>query len=580
MIDFFLSFWANDRLSLNKYEYLYILMGLFIGLIICGFIVAIFHGLFAKRAGYNTFRYLFELIFKKKVTFFDITPIGQILNLCSKDTDESDYFFPGFGINAVINLAKYLSILILIIINNFVIIPLIVLYVITVLKLYTPFLRTSMELRRLEQLAYSPIISNLNELYNGIILLRGFNKLKQTKQKFIGFLNHLVTIFYHDMMVNILLATLLEFLNTLLLLIVLFLFLLAKIYDWRFFVRDQNFVALTLNYVFFLAVLVNFMIFVFSESMKSFSSVQRIFKNIDQKMLERSFDTPIPPSDWPKNGSIKARGLTLRYRQNLPLVLKNINFDIKDKEKIGIVGRTGSGKSTMILALTRLVELDRENDTNGYIEINNIKTYSIGLGFLRKNIRVIPQEPFLMKGTVRENIDPFDQYSDDQIEEVLKKALLWDSYLFEVKNDEGDVTFLNDQDKLNFAIEDRGSNLSLGQKQLICIARALIDTPRILLMDEATSNIDPVSDQKIQEIIKTEFKNSTIITIAHRLNTIIEYDRIFVMKNGELVEEGIPYKLLTSNSLFKELVKSNGKLFEDQMIELARRKFDKTINQD
>ncbi len=195
-----------------------------------------------------------------------------------------------------------------------------------------------------------------------------------------------------------------------------------------------------------------------SEAFKAFSSVDRIFRNVDDEMLERSYDIPLPPNNWPKSGNITAKNVSMRYRSELPLVLKNVSFNIKTGEKVGIVGRTGSGKSSLILLLTRLIELDEEGPDN-CISIDGIPIDSIGLGQLRKNIKIIPQDPYLIEGTLRENMDPFNHFEDDKIIAVLEKCLIWNSNLFDTENKDNTIRVSSKKEKLNFKIEGRGNNL-------------------------------------------------------------------------------------------------------------------------
>jgi ATP-binding cassette subfamily C (CFTR/MRP) protein 3 len=237
------------------------------------------------------------------------------------------------------------------------------------------------------------------------------------------------------------------------------------------------------------------------------------------------------------DGKINFNNYSVKYRPNTPLVLKNLNFEINPKEKIGVVGRTGSGKSTLCLCLFRLLEADQ-----GKISIDDIDISSIGLEILRKNLTIIPQEPTLIEGTLRENVDPAEIFSDEKILEVLKAVGL-DDFL-EGKN-------------LDYKIENNGNNISIGEKQLICIARALIKKSKIILMDEATANIDYKTETFLQNSINKELKECTVITIAHRIKTIINYDRILVLNNGEIVEYDSPKNLLEKKGLFYQLYKES-----------------------
>ena len=247
-----------------------------------------------------------------------------------------------------------------------------------------------------------------------------------------------------------------------------------------------------------------------------------------------------PKDSWPERGQIKFDEYSTRYREGLELVLKKISFQVKPYEKIGVVGRTGAGKSSLTLALFRLIE-----PVHGTIFIDRINVSKIGLYDLRSKLTIIPQDPTLFTGTLRFNLDPFNKYLDNEIWTSLELAHL--------------KSFVQSLDKqLNHQITEGGDNLSAGQKQLICLARALLRKSKILILDEATASIDTETDDLIQETIRKEFKECTIVSIAHRLNTIIDYDKILVMNQGEIAEFDSPQALLSnSESIFYSMAKES-----------------------
>ena len=318
-------------------------------------------------------------------------------------------------------------------------------------------------------------------------------------------------------------------------------------------------------------------------------------------------------------------------------MIKNLDFKIGSHQKIGIVGRTGSGKSTILLSLVRILEQAEDlgpDGQQGKIIIDGVQIDKIGLHELRKNLVVIPQDPFLVHGTLRFNIDPLQQYSDDQILASLQTVQILDNIRTEdikeqkikeykakkaqamagpmgppgaggppggkppgppagkptgpstgkpegapadqkvVEEEDPEIVkirnmVVSEKDKLEFAIESGGTNLSVGERQLICIARSLIRKPKILLMDEATANIDQKTDSIIQRVIKESMGQTTVITIAHRLVTIIQYDKILILEQGMKKEEGSPLQLLDSKGYFHKLVSEGGSQFEDKMRRLA-----------
>ena len=237
------------------------------------------------------------------------------------------------------------------------------------------------------------------------------------------------------------------------------------------------------------------------------------------------------------SGKITFNNYSVKYRPNTPIVLKNLNFEILPGEKVGVVGRTGSGKSTLCLSMFRLLEA-----SSGNICIDDIDISEIGLEMLRKNLTIIPQEPTIIEGTLRENIDPSNNFTDEQIKNILYDVGLDD--------------FMVDKN-LDYEIENNGNNISIGEKQLICIARALIKKSKIILMDEATANIDYKTESFLQNSINEQLKDCTVITIAHRIKTIINYDKILVLNNGEIVEYDSPQILLEKKGLFYQLYKES-----------------------
>jgi len=227
----------------------------------------------------------------------------------------------------------------------------------------------------------------------------------------------------------------------------------------------------------------------------------------------------------------------MKYDTSKIPVLKDLTFQIRPKEKIGIVGRTGAGKTSITLALFRLIEIYQ-----GSIEIDGIDISKIGLNDLRRNLAIIPQDPVMFLGTIRSNLDPWEEFTDAQIQDALKRVRM-DQVVHEL------------QSGINSNVTEGGSNFSLGQRQLLCIARALLQSAKILVLDEATASIDIETDNLIQHTIRDGFKDHTVLTIAHRLHTIIDNDRIMVLDKGTLVEFDTPYNLLnTPGSLFLGLV--------------------------
>nr|CAH7729851.1 unnamed protein product [Callosobruchus chinensis] len=284
------------------------------------------------------------------------------------------------------------------------------------------------------------------------------------------------------------------------------------------------------------------------------TSVERVleYSSIEQEPELESAPEKKPPETWPEDGKVEFRHVYLRYFPDDPYVLKDLNFIILPKEKVGIVGRTGAGKSSLINALFQLTE------TAGQILIDEINICNIGLHDLRTKISIIPQEPVLFSGTMRKNLDPFDEYSDADLWKALEEV--------ELKEAVEDLTA-----GLNSKMSEGGSNFSVGQRQLVCLARAILRNNKVLVLDEATANVDPQTDALIQHTIRKKFQNCTVLTIAHRLHTIMDSDKVLVMDAGTMREFGHPYTLLQNpKGIFFGMVEQTGRAMADALFRVAK----------
>lgn len=289
-------------------------------------------------------------------------------------------------------------------------------------------------------------------------------------------------------------------------------------------------------------------------SMVAVERVQEYCKIESESPRVTDSDSSIPVT-WPSHGKIEFQSVKLRYRPGLPLVLKGLHIRIPEKAKIGVVGRTGAGKSTLMLSLLRIVELD-----SGKILIDGVDIRGIGLAKLRSNIAVIPQDPVLFSGDIRTNLDPFNDFSDAELLEVVSRVGLFASATPSTSIASNLSAMSQAQvQSLSDPVREGGSNFSVGQRQLLVIARALLCGASIVIMDEATAAVDADTDARIQKVMITEFANATCITVAHRLNTIMDSDYILVMDDGRAAEFDSPKKLLTKGGMFRDLVQAASK---------------------
>lgn len=284
--------------------------------------------------------------------------------------------------------------------------------------------------------------------------------------------------------------------------------------------------------------------------------VERIleYSNLEEEPFLDSKPDEKPPEEWPTKGLVEFKDVRLRYGPKSAYALKGINFVIRPKEKVGVVGRTGAGKTSLTSALFRLAYIE------GEILIDGIPTDKIALHDFRSKISIIPQEPVLFAGSLRRNLDPFDEYSDAVLWEALEQV--------EFKEAIADMAA-----GLNSKVAEEGANFSVGQRQLLCLVRALVRNNKIMVLDEATANVDPQTDALIQKTVRKKFVDCTVFTIAHRLNTIMDSDKVLVMDQGNLVEFDHPYVLLQKKGYFYSMVQKTGDVMANSLLETAKNCF-------
>lgn len=478
------------------------------------------------------FSQILHSILHAPMSFFDTTPSGRVLSRASTDQTNIDLFLPFF---MSLSVAMYISVLSILVITCqyswptvFLLIPLVWLNI----WYRGYYLASSRELTRLDSITKAPVIVHFSESIAGVMTIRSFGKQGIFSVENVKRVNSNLRMDFHNNGSNEWLGFRLELLGSLILcLSTMFMILLPSSI-----IKPEN-VGLSLSYGLSLNGVLFWAIYLSCLVENRMVSVERIkqFTKIPSEAAWEINDR-IPPPSWPAHGNINLKDLQVRYRPNTPLVIKGITLSIQGGEKIGVVGRTGSGKSTLIQVFFRLVE-----PSGGSIIIDGLDICMLGLHDLRSRFGIIPQEPVLFEGTVRSNLDPIGQYSDDEIWKSLERCQLKD-------------VVADKPEKLDSLVVDSGDNWSVGQRQLLCLGRVMLKRSKILFMDEATASVDSQTDAVIQKIIREDFAACTIISIAHRIPTVMDCDRVLVIDAGRAKEFDRPSRLLGWPSLFGALV--------------------------
>ncbi|GJP67873.1 hypothetical protein CLOP_g24635 [Closterium sp. NIES-67] len=551
--DWFLAFWSQKKDQSGPYRLIY--TALVLTNVVVSFVRS---GLFFRwcvRAASRIHSAMLASVLGSPLAFFHANPIGRVLNRFSADQGILDDLLPFTLFNYLQTLSLTVGAIVMVALGVPWILIAMVLLFLLFLRLRYVFLCTSREAKRLEAVTRSPVYAHYAATIQGLTTIRAFGAQHQSSTIFHRLLNANGRAFYCWLAASRWLAFRLDTIVSVVVLLVATLAVALRT------TLPPGLVALALSYTLQMSGMLQWAVRQGAEVENMFTGVERAleYTNLPQEEAQesrqgggrggssrkdrkersrskkkeewresgkqREQEEAHVPAGWPSEGAVSVEGVTVRYRPTLDPVLQDVTFHLRGGEKCGVVGRTGAGKSTLMLALFRLVQ-----PSGGHILIDGVDTATISLTRLRRNVMAIPQDPVLFGSSLRFNLDPFNQHPD---------AALWEALdAVQLRGKAGGL-----QRGLEASMSEFGENFSVGQRQLVCLARAILHRSRILLMDEATANVDMATDSLIQSTIRRQFAASTVITIAHRLHTIIDANKVLVLEQGRVVQFGSPQQL-------------------------------------
>jgi len=575
------SFWTTDgeyqRHDKAFYLGIYFLLACTLGLFT--FIRSYLLAYFGVKASEKLHEDLLTSILRAPMSFFDTTPLGRIISRFSKDVYSVD-----LELVDAIEFVLFCSLTVLIsLISIMVVTPWFGVAIIPLSIIYFHYLQhfraVSRETKRLESISRSPIYAQFSETLGGLSTIRAYGQPDRFKDDFEDKVDINTQAQYNNKSADRWLSTRLETLGALIAGIAAVLASHIVISETASGISQgsssmASFAGLSLTYAISITGLLQWTVRSFSNMENSMNATERMLYYTEETPKEAPFSTteledsasdddsgdPKPYAlaiaacdgkaenmrpDWPESGAIELKNLQMRYRHDTPLVLKGLNVSVAGGERVGVVGRTGSGKSSLLLSLLRLVEpaLDAKEKYESPISIDGVDILRIGLRDLRSKLGIIPQNPVLLSGTIRSNLDPFEEYTNEEIWKALEQCHLKES----VEEMPGE---------LDAAVAENGQNLSSGRRQMLVLGRALLRKCKILLLDEATASVDIETDREIQRTLREAFQGCTVLTIAHRINTIMDSDKILVLKDGLAEEFAPPQELLQDEtSIFSDIVR-------------------------
>ncbi|KAJ1523375.1 hypothetical protein ONE63_001242 [Megalurothrips usitatus] len=547
---------AAEQPLTSTVNFVYIYTGIIVALFVLAFTRSFFFYWVCARCSQALHDSMFGNIIRATMHFFNTNPSGRILNRFSKDLGGIDELLP----KALLDASQYILsffgyIIVSLSVNWEFIVPVIVLLVVFYLTRVI-YLKSSKNIKRMEGMTRSPVFTHLNATIQGLSTIRAFGAQDLVKAEFDNHQNLHTSAWFTFVFTSTSFGTALDLLSFLFSVVVIFSFLLLQDGTGA----SGGNVGLAITQSMAMTGLVQFGMRQSAEVASQLLSVERALEYADLP-TEGAAHSPKgiqPKPDWPKDGRLEMKNVWMRYAPEDPPVLKGLNLVINPMEKVGIVGRTGAGKSSLISALFRLAYLE------GQVTLDDVDTGAIPLQQLRSKMSIIPQDPVLFSGSLRKNLDPFDEYKDHQLWAALEDVELRDTAA--------------EAEGLEMRVADSGSNFSVGQRQLICLARAILRGNKLLMLDEATANVDPQTDALIQSTIRTKFARCTVLTVAHRLNTIMDSDRVLVMDAGRAAEFDHPHMLMQKRGIFYALVQETGHQMAENLGKIARENYENKIS--
>ncbi|QRV82925.1 ABC transporter transmembrane region [Ceratobasidium sp. AG-Ba] len=540
--NFWLVWWQDDAFNQSPGIYMAGYAALGVGYALFSLIMGIALCCLTYESSKHLHRQTLNQVFHAPMSFFDTTPLGRILGVFGKDIDTVDNLLSDSIRMYIFTVSMLVAGVIVITILEYYFIAVIVV-ILVLYQYFAAFYRASArEMKRLDASLRSLLYSHFSESLTGIATIRAYGAV----DRFLGENKYYIDL--EDRALSLTtanqrwLAIRLDFLGSLLV------FAVAIMSVVGVNGVSPAEIGLVLSTLTGVVQIMGFMTRQSAEVENYMNSVERLLQYTSSGDIpqEKPYVVPshTPPKTWPATGAIELQDLVMSYRAGLPPVLRGVSLSVRGGEKIGVVGRTGAGKSSLMAALFRIVEL-----TSGSIRIDGLDIGEMGLSSVRSKIAIIPQEAGIFSGTIRSNMDPFNEYDDATLHDALRRSHLLGDESKQATSPLG----------LDSPITAEGANLSVGQRSLLSLARALVKQTKILVLDEATASVDLETDSKIQSTIKTEFADRTLLCIAHRLRTIINYDRVVVMDEGRIVELGTPAELYArAGGIFRGMCEQSG----------------------